>query len=286
MGGRCLQHLSPNLFSSIAQLAPDCKPGCGRLRLRFGQLWQVAPPSFTPWSLWGLLPSGSSTMAVRPPQVVAYGLPLANTPQAVLQRYRAIARPGETCYTPRQEGYMLYSSATAATAAGISQATIRNLTSGRFAEYYAGLWSAGATPGKGAARVMQEDDVKLLAYVASRTRAGASHETVAAEVRAGSLARFTWPPPESPDQPQEPMNDVPIQPPAPEVLPPEQSATALVVLGQFTEALRIEFAAAREREATLQAALVDAEKRAAVAEAQLAALQVSRKHWWSRLLGG
>lgn len=77
--------------------------------------------------------------------------------------------------------------------AGVSEASIRNITSGRFAKYYVDFLSSGARPGTGQPRSFTPGDVTLLRYIASRTKQGATHGQVAEEVRNGALADFEPP---------------------------------------------------------------------------------------------
>ena len=68
---------------------------------------------------------------------------------------------------------------------------------------------------------------------------------------------------------------------------PESLSSATCVVGAGSQQLMEPGTADRQGEAGLQAALVDAEKRAAVAESQLADLQAARaRGFWLRLFGG
>ncbi len=148
----------------------------------------------------------------------------------------------------------LYSTGEAARAAAISPGTVRNLVTGMFAVYYAGLWSPGATPGKGAPRVFTEEDITLLRYIRSQTERGRSHESIAADIRAGALEDLA--------QPEE-------EPPPGEAEPTQGGAMVLYSWGRL---LQSQLAESHERETDLTERLIDAERRAAAAESRAQAL--------------
>ena len=172
-----------------------------------------------------------------------------------------------------------YTSSQAAKAAKVSSATVRSLTGGKYRAEYAGLWSSGATPGDGSARLLTEADITLLRYISVQTERGRSHAAIAADIRAGALNDISLPEPEE-DEPEPP-------PPAP---PPDQSRAMLdPTAAAMLAAMRDEFTAAHARNAELQTALIDAERRAAAADARAQVLEAEladrRRSWLSRLLG-
>jgi DNA-binding transcriptional MerR regulator len=155
-----------------------------------------------------------------------------------------------------------YTTATAAKAAGISSATLRNYTRDpRLIPHFSA--TATTTP-----RQLTTDDVKTLRYIAAQTAAGRTLQDVAADLDAGQhLDAPTWSAPE-PDQQRS----------------PEQTQLIDSAMMTMLATLRDEFAAARAHADQLQDQLISAERRAAAAEAQLAQLQ-TRKTFWQRLTG-
>jgi hypothetical protein len=92
---------------------------------------------------------------------------------------------------------MQYGSAQAARLAELSEGSLRNYSpGGRFGQYYAAYFSAGASPEPGQPRQFSEQDVILLRYIRQRSAAGAPHARIAEEVSAGALESFDWRPPE------------------------------------------------------------------------------------------
>ena len=178
----------------------------------------------------------------------------------------------------------VYSTSQAAKLLGISEGSIRNYTSGPFALFYAEFFSAGARPEKGQPRALSEHDLSLLGFIRSRTAAGASHETIAAQIAAGELD--TWSPPE-PGQAQSeaPSWEQPKRK-GEDLQPPPLALMVQTLAGELASARERE-AAAHAQEQELWARIVEAEKRAAVAEAQLTALQsAAARPWYRRLFGG
>lgn len=200
----------------------------------------------------------------------------------------------------------LYTTKQAADAAGCSTATVRNVTSGPFADAYRGMFSPGATPGKGTARVFTGDDVKLLAYIRQETASGASHTEVAQRIRAGELEAFEWDEPQTTEMPHAPQEPRQAATASPGETTPNQAA--LVLAQTLSTALE----AARTREVELWEKLLAAEQRATAAETELRLLREKetapttnipwpkteippgwrnqpeepRRPWWRRLFGG
>lgn len=171
---------------------------------------------------------------------------------------------------------MLRSTSQAAIAAGVSVSTIRNVTSGQFAEHYAGCFAAGATPGKGGQRLFTEDDVILLRYIKHRTSSGASHADVGGEARAGQHKSFVFP--EEPEVITDREDKRAVEQDAGNAsTPPQSTGAELLVLSQVVDLLKTEFAASRRHEKELEEQLREAERRAAVAEAQLDQLKAERR---------
>jgi DNA-binding transcriptional MerR regulator len=169
---------------------------------------------------------------------------------------------------------LIYSTSQAARLAGVSPSTIRNLTTGsRYAPCYAPFFGPGVNPGTGQPRQFTEGDIRLLAYVRTQTAQGVSHADIAGQLAAGALEGFTWSAPEAPPEEAPPRSARP------------EASTALVVVREAAVQLAgAIYAQAAEENRRLQTALIDAERRAAVAESQLAALR--GRSWWSRLWGG
>jgi DNA-binding transcriptional MerR regulator len=204
---------------------------------------------------------------------------------------------------------MPYSTSEAARRAGVSGGTIRNLTSGRFAEHYTGLFSPSASPGKGAARLFTEEDIATLAYIRSRTAAGVAHAQVAEELHAGALAGFAMPE-GLPSSEEAPAAAAPAAAAPAAAAPAPPASTALAVadqnaalmslaaelaagitgaMRQQLENTRADLQAAHNEAQALAAELRASEARAAAAEAraQELAAQVAalRRPWWARLFG-
>lgn len=183
---------------------------------------------------------------------------------------------------------LVYSMNEAARAASVSGASLRNYTAGgQFGRYYEGLFSPEASPGPGQPRHFTEDDITLVRFIRAQTSAGASHAQIAAKVRAGELAGFTWQPP-----PQEP-GAVPEEAPRRGRRESESSAALALreVGGQLAAQLagivtaQLEEAQARARE--LETQLRESEARAARAEGELTALRAAQaRPWYRRLFVG
>lgn len=148
---------------------------------------------------------------------------------------------------------------------GVSPATIRNYTSGRYAQYYADFLTPGARPGTGQAREFTHEDIAILAYVHSRTRQGATHETIRGEIVGGALVGFE--PPEvtarqaeaarqAQRQAEEPAED---QSPAPLAVVQDMARQVAVLMASQVQA-------AQARADSLADQLREAESRAAAAE--------------------
>lgn len=143
---------------------------------------------------------------------------------------------------------VVYTMAQAVKAAGVSEASIRNYTSGRYAGFYTDFLTPGARPGTGKPRTFTHDDIALLAYVHSRTRQGATHETIRGEIAGGALADFE-PPEVSARQAEEARQAARQGEPAQEEPAP---GTALVVIQEV----------ARQLAAVMSAQVQDAQARA------------------------
>jgi len=153
----------------------------------------------------------------------------------------------------------LYTTSQAAKAVGISLATIRNLTTGRYASAYVGLFSSGATPGTGTGRVMTESDIAILRYIRGETLKGRLHEAIAADIRAGALEDAQAE--EDRREPQEPTPGGEAEP-----------QSGAMVLYSWGRLLQSQLAESHERETDLTERLIDAERRAAAAESRAQAL--------------
>jgi DNA-binding transcriptional MerR regulator len=185
----------------------------------------------------------------------------------------------------------LYTTSAAAKLAHVSAGTIRNLTTGQFAATYDGLFSPGATPGKGQPRLFTSEDVKLLAYIRQQTAAGVTHEEAARRVRDGELEAFDWFLPvigESSVPPEEAPEATPAGPQAPRST--EAGSFALAIASQWASLLE----SARAREVALQDRVIEAETARIRAEAQLEAVQAQlaelkaaqARPWYKRIFGG
>jgi hypothetical protein len=178
----------------------------------------------------------------------------------------------------------LYPSGQAARLAGISGGSLRNYCQGgRFGRFYAPYLSAGAAPAPGQPREFTASDVAVLRFVRSRTAAGADHETIAAELAAGALETFDWQPPEeSAAQVREARQAAQEEEEGP---PKRQAGEAQpAALAIMAASLTAELAELRNREQILWERIIEAEKRAAAAEAQLEARK--SRPWYRRLFGG
>ena len=178
----------------------------------------------------------------------------------------------------------LYTTSQAAKLAGVSSGTIRNLTTGQFAASYTGLFSAGATPGKGAPRLFTAEDIRLLAFIRQQTAASITHEETARRIRAGELEAFTWSAPIGAEA-AAPVDNAPQNVTAGTQGTPEAEAGsfALALASQWVSALE----SARARELELQDRLIAAETRAARFEGELTALKTAQaRPWYRRLFGG
>lgn len=167
---------------------------------------------------------------------------------------------------------VVYTMAQAAKASGVSEASIRNYTSGRYAGFYADFLTPGARPGTGQPRRLAHDDVILLAYVHRRTRQGATHETIRAEIAGGALADFE-PPTVNARQASESRQTeegAPNQPAALAVLQDMARQLAVVMAGQVQ--------AAQARADSLADQLREAEVRAASAEREAQLLRAEVAH--------
>ena len=188
-----------------------------------------------------------------------------------------------------------YSTAQAAKLAGISTATLRNLTTGQFAGYYAGVFSKGASPGSGQTRRLTERDVNLLRFIQQQTKHGLLHEEIAQKIRAGEMVEVAASPAEAEIEPPEPGA---ADEDHGQALIAAQPPVAILVQGVMAElvANRAEVTAAREREGQLVERLIAAESARAAAEAsrvaalarvkELAAeLDRQRRPFWRRWFG-
>ena len=133
-------------------------------------------------------------------------------------------------------------------------------------------FSPNAYPGPGIARQYTTDDVRLVRFILNLTSGGATLAEVRNRLDAGEFADFDWQPGPVPGQ------EPPLSPPQPE--PP----TSLVLMQQLDQS--------RQAEQQLWERVIDAEKRAAGAEAELSALKAQvgmtegpRISWWRRLFG-
>jgi len=158
-----------------------------------------------------------------------------------------------------------FTTATAARSAGISPATLRNYTRDpRLIPYFSP--TAATNP-----RQLTTDDVRTLKYIHNQTTAGKTLDDVAADLDVGRhLDANAW---SSPVQDQQPQDQDP------------QHALIDAAMMTMLATLRDEFAATRARADQLQDALIQAERRAALAEAELAALKTPRRSFWQRLTG-
>ena len=151
---------------------------------------------------------------------------------------------------------VVYTMAQAVKASGVSEASIRNYTSGRYAVHYADFLTPGARPGTGQPRNFTHDDIALLAYVHSRTRQGATHDTIRGEIAGGALADFA-PPEVSARQAEQARQAARKEEPA-----PEEPPHALAVVQDMARQVQ----AAQARADSLADQLREAESRAAAAE--------------------
>jgi len=159
-----------------------------------------------------------------------------------------------------------YTTSQAARAAGISPATIRNHTRDpRLIPHFSP--TAGANP-----RQLTTEDVRTLKYISTQTGSGRTLDDVAADLDAGRHLDATWSAtdqqPQDQDQDQDP-----------------QRTLIDAALMTMLQTLRDEFSATRARADQLQDQLIDAERRAALAEAELTALKTARRSFWQRLTG-
>jgi len=155
-----------------------------------------------------------------------------------------------------------FTTATAARSAGISPATLRNYTRDpRLTPYFSP--TAAANP-----RQLTTEDVRTLKYISTQTAAGKTLDDVAADLDAGHHLDATWS--ATDQQPQD-----------------QDTHTAMIDAALMTmlQTLRDEFTATRARADQLQDQLIDAERRATRAEAELAALKTARRSFWQRLTG-
>jgi hypothetical protein len=160
---------------------------------------------------------------------------------------------------------MLYSPKAAADYLSIAASSIRNhCNNPLFRDYL----SPTATPPAGQPRQLTANDMKVLAFVHSLTRSGATLEDTAARLPA-ELPDYDWTPPGAAEsQPQE-------QQPAPLVL-------AVQTLAAQLDKSQAQQAQLAERLMTASAALAAANAQLAAQQAELAHL---RKPWLSRLFG-
>ena len=180
----------------------------------------------------------------------------------------------------------------AAQMVGVSLATIRGYTR---REVLASYFSATARPGKGEARALTADDVRLCAFVADRTAQGLTYAQIAQAIEAGELEEFThWTPEPSPEAEEEGENQ------APEAAPLAQAPNLGELLERLTTAqiaaltpvfddLRAEAERARERAAAAEAERAAAEKEAARLRGQLEEIHAARARrpvWLKWLVGG
>jgi DNA-binding transcriptional MerR regulator len=133
----------------------------------------------------------------------------------------------------------LYTVAQAAQVLNLSKPALRGYAS---KEGYRRWLSTEATPSPGMERRFTADDLRLFAFIISRTKLGESHDTVAARIAEGELDTFQWTPPEP---------TITIE--------PDESVSAQLV--------------PYERLQVAQALMTDARQREEQAQAQIQALQ-------------
>ncbi len=158
-----------------------------------------------------------------------------------------------------------FSTAQAGRAAGVSTASIRNYTRDpRLIPHFSA--TATTTP-----RQLTTEDVRTLRYIHTQTAAGRTIDSIAIDLDAGQhLDAPTWSAPEDAEPPRS----------------PEQVQLIDAAMMQMLATLRDEFSAARAHADQLQDQLIDAERRAAAAEAQLTQLQQRpRRSFLARLFG-
>lgn len=160
---------------------------------------------------------------------------------------------------------VVYTMAQAVKAAGVSEASIRNYTSGRYAGFYTDFLTPGARPGTGKPRTFTHDDIALLAYVHSRTRQGATHETIRGEIAGGALADFE-PPEVSARQAEEARQAARQGEPAQEEPPPAALAVVQEMARQLAAVMASQVQDAQARADSLADQLRESESRAAAAE--------------------
>lgn len=179
----------------------------------------------------------------------------------------------------------LFSTSEAARIAGVVASSVRNYTRDpRFSDHF----SEQAQPTGNKARQFTANDVKLLCFIGEQP-AGVPLDAIA-ENLSEKLAAYEWTLEEAQRQadnrPRKARNSPKTGPGAQQQQQAEQEGAPapLAILERMTIVMQTQFAAAREREAELQAQLIDAERRATRAEAQLAALQEQRSQsLWARL---
>jgi len=170
-------------------------------------------------------------------------------------------------YQPKQVARMV----------GISPASLRNYTA-RYRQWY----SERATPPPGQPRLFTPEDVRLTAYIAQATAAGATHDEIAAHLeQAGGVPEdFQWTPPRPEEGPAEEETAA---------LVPNAQAQALLQLmarqleqAQDREAAARAEAQARERELLEQ--LAQTQREIGQLEGELKAVKEQRRGWLDRLL--
>ena len=175
-------------------------------------------------------------------------------------------------------GDTLYTSSQAATLAGISDGSLRNYCQGgRFGADYARFLSVGAAPAPGQPRTFSDADVTLLRFIRSRTREGAPHAKIVADLDAGAMEAFDWRPP---DERAAQVREARAPAEA------SQGQVALAQVGQWAGLLE----SGRARENELTERLIVAESARAAAEARAAELAEQlaqlRRPFWRRWFGG
>lgn len=175
------------------------------------------------------------------------------------------------------EGEQLFTMSQAVRQSGVSEASIRNYTSGRFAAYYVDFLSPTARPGTGQPRQLTAQDIQLLRYIHARTRQGATHEVIKGEIAAGAVADFT-PPEVSARQAQETRRAERAEIQAETEPPPAALVAVQEVARQLAGVIAGQLADAQAANAGLAREVLDAEKRAAAAdrEAEILRAQIEQ----------
>lgn len=180
----------------------------------------------------------------------------------------------------------MYQIAQAAKVTGVSPAGIRN-----YVDRYGEWFSAGARPPKGQARDFSGEDVRLIAFIRDRTKAGENHDQIVQALQAGELEDFTsWAEPPAAGEGSQ-AEEV-----GAELVPPAAVAMLRAMLEESrrreeTAAARTDaqLAAAADRESRLQAAYAQAQREIGRLEGEIAAMKAAPPRpasWWRRVFGG